>query len=196
LQMYGNPVLWSEGQQLTGDSILIYMADSAIDHVHVPSSAFVIQEVEPGYYNQLGGNDLKAYFKGENIEHIDIDGNAESIYYLQEKDSTLIGRNYSQSSYLSIWFNEEGQMARLVIWPQPKGQTIPVHLLTQEDKTLKNFEWFGDLRPIDRHDIFRFYKPRSVALREKPGGKASGEEEKVSEEEQDLDSNAIFEEDK
>ena len=197
LRMYGNPVLWSEGQQLTGDSILIYMADSTIDHVHVPSSAFVIQEVDTGYYNQLGGNDLKAYFRGENIEHIDIDGNAESIYYLQEKDSTMIGRNYSQSSYLSIWFDEEGKLAKFKIWPLPTAKTIPIHLLTQEDKTLKKFAWFGDLRPIDRFDIFRFYIPKSVTIQEKPDEIVSGEEEKESEEEDpDLESNTILEEDK
>ena len=190
LRMYGSPVLWSEGQQLTGDSILIYMADSTIDHVHVPSSAFVIQEVDSGYYNQLGGNDLKAYFHGKNIEHIDIDGNAESIYYLQEKDSTMIGRNYSQSSYLSIWFDEEGKLARFVIWPQPKGQTIPVHLLMQEDKTLKKFAWFGDLRPIDKYDIFRFYKPQSVTIRED-----NDEEDNESKEDPDLKSDTVLEED-
>lgn len=157
LYMYGNPVLWNEGQQLFGDTIIIYMADSAIDHVHVPTSAFVVQEVEPGYYNQLGGNDLKAYFLGKDIEHIDIDGNAESVFYPLEKDSAMVGLNYTQSSYLSIWF-QEGQLDRMKIWPTPTGKMIPIPDLLPEEKTLKKFAWYGDLRPTDRHDIFRFYK--------------------------------------
>ena len=161
LRMYGNPVLWNEGQQLFGDSILIYMGDSAIDHVHVPTSAFVIQEVDTGYYNQLGGNDLKAYFEGKSIEHIDIDGNAESIFYPLEKDSAMIGLNYTQSPYLSIWFRE-GKLAKLKIWPKPKARTIPIPDLTPEVKTLKNFAWYGHLRPIDRYDIFRFYNLRKT----------------------------------
>ncbi|MDR1115384.1 MAG: hypothetical protein LBL33_04430, partial [Tannerella sp.] len=81
LKMYGNPVLWNENQQLSGDSIIIYMADSTIDYIHVPSSALSVQYVDSGCFNQLGGNDLKAYFIGKNLEHLDIDGNAETIYY-------------------------------------------------------------------------------------------------------------------
>ena len=158
LYMYGNPVLWNEAQQLFGDVIIIYMADSTVDHVHVPASAFVAQEVEPDYYNQLGGNDLKAYFEGKNIEHIDIDGNAESIFYPLEKDSAMLGLNFTQSSYLSIWF-DEGKLERLKIWPTPTGKMTPIPDLSPEQKTLKQFAWYDDLRPTDRHDIFRFYQP-------------------------------------
>ena len=159
LYMYGHPVLWNEGQQLFGDSIIIYMSDSAVDYVHVPTSAFVVQEIEPGYYNQLGGNDLKAYFIGRNIDYIDIDGNAESIFYPVEQDSSLLGLNYTQSSYLSIWF-DEGKLDKLKIWPSPTGKMIPIPDLTPEQKTLKKFAWYDDLRPVDRYDIFRFYNER------------------------------------
>lgn len=158
LRMYGKPaVLWNETQQLFGDSIIIYMADSAVDHVHVPTSSFVVQQVDTGYYNQLGGNDLKAYFSGSNIEKIDIDGNAESIFYPMERDSTMLGLNYTQSSYLSIWM-KESKLDKLKIWPKPTGKLIPIPDLTSEEKTLKKFAWYDEIRPVDKHDIFRFYK--------------------------------------
>ena len=163
LRMYGNPVLWSDNQQLFGDSIIIYMSDSTVDYVHVPTSAFVVQEVETGYYNQLGGNDMKAYFNGKNIEHIDIDGNAESIFYPLEADSTMLGLNYTQSSYLSIWLNE-GKLDKLKIWPKPVGKMVPIPDLTPEQKTLKKFAWYGELRPKDRYDIFRFYNQRKTGI--------------------------------
>ena len=161
LRMYGNPVLWNDNQQLFGDSIIIYMSDSTVDYVHVPTSAFVVQEVDTGYYNQLGGNDLKAYFKGESIEHIEIDGNAESLFYPLEEDGTMLGLNYTQSSFLSIWLNE-GKLDKLKIWPKPVGKMIPIPDLTPEEKTLKKFAWYGELRPTDRYDIFRFYNQRKA----------------------------------
>ena len=159
LRMFGNPVLWNEEQQLFGDTIIIYMADSTVDHVHVPTSAFVAQEVEPDFYDQLGGNDLKAYFEGKNIEHIDIDGNAESIFYPVEQDSVIFSSNYTQSSYLSIWFID-GKLDKLKIWPSPTGKMTPIPDLTPEQKTLKKFVWHAALRPTDRYDIFRFYNAR------------------------------------
>lgn len=185
LYMYGNPVLWNEGQQLFGDTIIIYMADSTIDHVHVPTSAFVVQEVEPGYYNQLGGNDLKAYFSGKNIEHIDIDGNAESIFFPLEKDSAMVGLNYTQSSYLSIWFLD-GKLDKMKIWPTPTGKMIPIPDLIPEQKTLKNFAWYGDLRPTDRYDIFRFYNKEKG--RKNTTVKSHGEESDIF----DLDSESTM----
>jgi lipopolysaccharide export system protein LptA len=160
LHMYGNrspAILWNAEQQLFGDSIIIYMADTTVDHIHVPTSAFVVQAVDAEFYNQLGGNDLKAYFTGKNIDHIDIDGNAESIFYPLDKDSTMIGHNHTQSAYLSIWM-KEGKLSKLKIWPTPKGKTTPIFMLSPEEKTLKKFAWYADIRPKDRYDIFRFYK--------------------------------------
>jgi len=177
LYMYGNPVLWNEEQQLFGDSIIIYMSDSTVDYVHVPTSAFVVQEIEPGYYNQLGGNDLKAYFIGRQIDYIDIDGNAESIFYPVEQDSSLLGLNYTQSSYLSIWFIE-GKLDKLKIWPNPTGKMIPIPDLTPEQKTLKKFAWYDDLRPVDRYDIFRFYNERKRGRDDPPPTPQETEPEK------------------
>jgi lipopolysaccharide export system protein LptA len=168
LYMYGNPVLWSEDRQLFGDSIIIYMADTAIDYVHVPSSAFSIQYVDSGCFNQLGGNDMKAYFKGKNVEHIDVDGNVETIYYSQEEDGTIDLLYYIKTSYLSIWMNEAGKLAKLKTWPLTVGEVIPVPDLTEEQKTLKKFVWREDLRPVDKYDIFRFYKSRKKGMATHP----------------------------
>jgi len=154
LYMYENSVLWNEDQQLFGDSIHIYMSDSAVKYVHVPTSAFVAQMVDTGYFNQLGGNDLKAYFEGKNIRQIDIDGNAESIFYPMERDSAMIGQNSTQSSYLTMWISGN-KLEKLKIWPQPTGKMIPIPLLTPEEKKLKKFAWYEDLRPVNKDDIFR-----------------------------------------
>jgi lipopolysaccharide export system protein LptA len=160
LYMYEKPILWNDDQQLFGDTIIVFMNDSTVEYVHVPTSAFVVQavdSVDTEHYNQLGGNDLKAYFTGKNIDHIDIDGNAESVFYPLEKDSTMIGHNYTQSSYLSIWM-KEGKLDKMKIWPSPKGKMTPLPDLLSEQKDLKKFAWYGDIRPKDKDDIFRFYK--------------------------------------
>jgi hypothetical protein len=108
----------------------------------------------------LGGNDLTAYINGKKLARIDIDGNAESIYYPLEKDSTMEMLNYTQSSYLSMWMDDEGKLEKLLLHPKPAGKTIPIPDLTNEEKTLKKFAWYGDIRPVDNNDIFRFYKKK------------------------------------
>ena len=185
LRMFGHyPVLWNENQQLFGDTIIIFMADSTVDYVHVPSAAFVVQEVEPDYYNQLGGNDLKAYFEGKAIEHIDIDGNAESIFLPLEKDGAMIGLNYTQSSYLTIWF-AEGKFHKLKTWTKTDGLMTPIPDLTPEQKTLSKFAWYDDLRPVDRYDIFRFYNEGNKSERPTPKREMEKGEKKMENGEQE-----------
>jgi len=157
LRMYGNPVLWNEGQQLFGDTIIVYMSDSSINYIHVPTSAFVVQQIDTGIHNQMSGNDLKAWFNGRSMEHILIDGNAESLFYPQEADSTMIGLNYSMSSYLEMWM-KDNKLAKVKTYDATSGKTVPMHLITPEQKRLKKFAWYGALRPINRYDIFRSRK--------------------------------------
>ena len=162
LKMYGNPVLWNENKQLFGDSIIIYLANGTVDSVHVPTSAFVAQETDPGYYDQLGGNYLKAYFIDGDIDHIDINGNVENIFYPFDSDSIMIGRVYLQSSSdMSIWL-KEGKLDRTVWRLKPICEINPIPDLTPEQKTLKKFAWYGELRPKNRYDIFRFYNERKM----------------------------------
>jgi hypothetical protein len=69
---------------------------------------------------------------------------------------------YMQTSYFSIWMDEAGKMKKLKWWTKTTGKTIPLPKWTEEQKTLKKFVWHEDLRPVDRYDIFRFYKGKTT----------------------------------
>ena len=154
LTMYTNPYLWNTTYQLSGDSILIFMNDSTINHAEVINNAYAIEQVDTAYYNQLQGTLLNAYFEGKQIKRIFVDGNAESIFYPEEKDSTIIGVNKTRSGYLSIDI-KDNKLERLTLWPQSEGELIPLEQSTEPDRFFDNFNWNLELRPIDRYDIFR-----------------------------------------
>jgi lipopolysaccharide export system protein LptA len=154
LRMYTDPILWNEQYQLTGDTILVYMKDSTVDHVHVINYAFAIQQLDSAAYNQLKGNDLKAYMEGRALRLIDVDGSAETIFYPLEEDGSMIGMNETKSSFLRMWI-KNNKMDRLKIWGQPQQQLTPLPLLQPEVRRLKGFYWYDYLRPTDRDDIFR-----------------------------------------
>ena len=153
LCMYADPVLWNEQNQLYGDTIVVHMADTTVDHVHVIRFAFSIQQVDTGHFNQLKGNDLKAYFEGREVRRIDIDGNAESIFFPIEDDGSMIGMNETKSSYLTIWVKDR-KIEKLRLWPSPQGTLTPLPDLSPEQMTLKDFHWFDYLRPADKDDIY------------------------------------------
>ncbi|MDR1122159.1 MAG: hypothetical protein LBM08_14795 [Dysgonamonadaceae bacterium] len=154
LCMFTDPVLWNAGYQLSGDTIHIYMNDSNIDHIHVFEHPFAIEKIDTAnHYNQLKGNDLKAYFEAGELHNIEVDGNAETIYYPLEKDSTFVGMNRTESGFFSMWLVDR-KLDRMKIWSQPKGNTIPLPELTLETQFLENFKILEYLRPAQKEDIF------------------------------------------
>lgn len=161
LYMYAEPVLWNEQYQLYGDTIAVYMNDSTIEYAHVIQFAFAAQHVDSSYYNQLKGNDLKAYFEGQSVRRIDVAGNAESIFYPLEKDGAKVGMNETKSGFLTIWV-KDNKLDKLKIWPNPVGSMTPIPDLKPDQKMLKDFYWFDYLRPKNRDDIYKVVK-RKVA---------------------------------
>lgn len=153
LYMYKDPVLWNETYQLYGDTILIYTNDSTIDFAHVKEFAFAAQEMDSSYYNQLKGNDLKAFFDNQKIERIEVAGNAESIFFPLEDDGSKTGMNETKSGFLNIWV-KDNKLERLKIWPKPEGLITPIPDLDPSKKTLKDFKWYDYLRPKSKDDIF------------------------------------------
>ena len=161
LYMYTEPVLWNEQYQLYGDTIAIYMNDSTIEYAHVIQFAFAAQHVDSSYYNQLKGNDLKAYFEGQAVHQIDVAGNAESIFFPLEKDGAKVGMNETKSGFLTIWV-KDNKLDKLKIWPSPVGSMTPIPDLKPDQKMLKDFYWFDYLRPKNRDDIYEVVKRKAT----------------------------------
>lgn len=153
LYMYKDPILWNTGYQMTGDTICIQFNDSTVEKVNVINYAFATEEVDTTYFNQLKGKNLIASFTGGELSLIEVNGNAETIFYISEEAGPYIGMNRTISSYLKIEV-ENRKLGRTVLWPQPQASTKPIPDLTPEMKFLKGFIDFNYLRPKKKEDIF------------------------------------------
>ncbi|PXV67999.1 OstA-like protein [Dysgonomonas alginatilytica] len=174
LYMYKNPVLWNENNQILGDSISIFFNDSTIDRAHIRPNAFSIEQKDSLHFNQLKGRSLKAFFEGKQIRHILVEGNAESIFYPEEEDKSMMGMNQTESSYLSIDFKDK-KIEKLKLWPKATGKMIPLSDLKPDMGRLPDFEWLDYLRPLDRDDVFRKVKRKGGFDPSKPRSNVSAE---------------------
>lgn len=157
LYFYGDPVLWTEGNQMTADSITVLLVNRKINRIHMVSSAFVASSDSLDNYNQIKGRKMTAYFDDKNIHHVIVEGNGESVYYalqqLEEKvkDSTVSvsvvsGMNKIICSNMRINF-KAGKINNISFYVKPDASFIPPHELKREDTLLKGFRWRGSDRP-------------------------------------------------
>ncbi len=168
IYMRGNPVIWNENNQILGEMIDIYLNDSTVEKAHVRDYALAIQDRrEEKQYNQLSGKDMTAFFRDGAIYHVLVEGSVESLYYVVEQDSTIIGLNRMESPYFSIDIENE-QITKLKGWSTVKGSTTPLSLLKPEELTLKGFTWLDYLRPTGPDDIFRDNQRKGSDMVEPP----------------------------
>jgi hypothetical protein len=65
----------------------------------------------------------------------------------------FIGQNNTQSSYMTVTVRNR-KPVRILWYPQPQGEMLPIPDLTPEKKYLKDFVNYNYIRPQNREDIF------------------------------------------
>ena len=153
LTLYYDPILWNGNQQLLGEEIMVYMNDSTIDWAHIQNQALSVERLDSLNYNQVSGKDMKAYFEGGEMKQVDVIGTVRLVYYPMEKDSTLLGMNYSETSQLSM-FLENRKLKKMSMSPKANGTLYPMTQIPPAKMKLDNFVWFDYVRPLSKEDIF------------------------------------------
>ena len=178
INMYRNPIIWNSNYQLFGDTIKIFLNDSTIDRVHIPTFAFAVEQKDTAFFNQITGKDMVNRFHGGKLRQVDVSGNVQTIFYPQEEDSTFTGLNSATSGFLKMVMDTlSNEMDKLIMWPQVDGTMTPISKIKPKDLYLPSFRWYEAIRPIDKYDIFRKIEETSVEEMPKKRRKFSSEVE-------------------
>jgi lipopolysaccharide export system protein LptA len=154
------PVLWSEENQLTADSMWMYVSKNRIDSMVLFNTAFIVSRDTIESYNQIKGRQMRAYFRNNQLYSIKVLGNAETIYYMREDDRNLIGINKTVSSNMVIML-ENRKIKKILCLTQPEGTLYPEKDLPAEDRFLRDFRWITGHRPSSKNDIYTWEEPGS-----------------------------------
>lgn len=140
MTFYQDPVMWSMDTQLRGDSVLIEIANQSIDKLTTFGKSFVITTDTLNNHNQVKGKEIISNFDGEFITHVEVYGNAESLYYVMEQDSIFMGINKSTSGTMLIKLIENA-VHDIIFYQAAEANIIPPHEITDEDKRLEGYTW-------------------------------------------------------
>jgi len=157
LNMNGNPVLWAENNQLSGDQIKAFTQNKKVKKIQIERLAVAIQKVDSLFFNQLSGKEIIAYVDSGQLRKVNVNGNAETIYYPQDdKDSTLIGLNKTQSSFVTMYFKNK-KIYRVLLTTATNGIMYPMYKLTKKEMFLNSYFWVEEQRPKNKLDLFVVY---------------------------------------
>ncbi len=169
LYFYRDPVLWTGVNQMSADSIQVLIRDNTIDKMIMTLNSFVVSEDSLSNYNQIKGRDMTAYFRNRAMHHVDVEGNAESIFYaLDDTNSYLVGVNKSISSNMRINFRQN-RADNISFYVEPAADFIPPHELQASQKQLPGFAWRGSERPTKSEVLNRETIPENDAEGNPPG---------------------------
>ena len=154
LYLYKNPVLWADSNQITADTIYFFIPDNRDYIGYFKKDAFFISALfDETEFNQVKGKDMTAYFIDRILKHIDVNGNVESLYFLLEGDTAVIGINLSFANRVTV-FLEDNQIQTIHYIDKPEGTIYPYSQLPENEKFFKGFNWRSEIRPLSKEDVF------------------------------------------
>ena len=154
MMMYYNPVFWSDNYQLSGDTVRFIILDSVNSTVELCRSGFIVGGLfDDSEFNQIKGLNIKGFLRDKDLHRVDIVGNAECIYYVQEEDNSLIGINTSITSEMRIYL-DSNQIQQIRYFDSPNGQIYPDEQFEEKDRKLQGFRWLDAYRPRKPEDLY------------------------------------------
>lgn len=153
IRMYHQPVLWNEKNQITAEYIDICMGQKEVYFININRMARVISQEDSLLFNQVGGLNMKAWFKNNELHKIDVFDNSKTYYYAREDNGDWIGLNVAESKDMAIYV-ENRQVVKISFLTNPIGTLHPMDKIKPEDFRIDGFTWQIHRRPLKREDIF------------------------------------------
>ena len=168
-KMFVDPILWSDGNQITGDIIHLIsnVATEKLDSLKVLKNAFIVSKdsVSIADFNQIKGRNMFGKFKDNKLDLLLVKGNAESIYYNRNEETDSIETITKEISSNIEFTLLEGQINTIKYLKTSEGKTHPPSMFTADSRKLQGFIWRASEQPKAKADIFK--KDKSSVKTEK-----------------------------
>ncbi|MCY3487603.1 MAG: hypothetical protein OXH34_04115 [Bacteroidetes bacterium] len=85
--LYGQPFIWMDDTQLTGDTMKVVMKDGAMDSLFIWGNAFIAQEDSLiKRINQVKGKNVVSTLQSDSVRIFRVGPNAEAVYFSKDEE--------------------------------------------------------------------------------------------------------------
>ncbi len=151
---FGEPVLWSDENQLTAKEISVVMANEQLHRMYLTGVAFVASQKDSEKFDQMRGKEMTGYFIDNKLSRISVSGNGQTIYYAVDKE-VIIGANKTECSDLIIYLTDN-KISRVNYMTKPDGTYFPLGMFPSSEAQLSDFKWVAEWRPLIWQDVFNW----------------------------------------
>jgi lipopolysaccharide export system protein LptA len=152
-RFFRDPIIWSDTSQFIADTIHMHLVDKKIDKIYLVNKGLIINSQDEVFFNQIKGKLITAHFADSRLYRMDVEGNAESIYYALDEEGAYIGVNKTICSEMIIYW-DGSQVERIRFLTQPSGVANPMGKVNHEELRVEGFRWVKAGRPRSVDDLF------------------------------------------
>jgi len=152
MRMFGQPVLWSDENQLTSDSIRVITGSKSIRSIELKGAAFIVSEEDSLRFNQIRGKTMKGYFQKNKLYLVNVEGNGQTLYFVKEKEE-LKAVNRADCSDLNVYL-KNNKVDKITFITKPDATLFPLDQVDVKELKLKGFNWRKKDRPNSPKEIF------------------------------------------
>ena len=145
-KLYKNPIIWSDTSQFVADSIHMQLANNQIDRIYLYHNSLIINTPDFQFFNQIKGKTIVAFFKYGELHKMEVEGNAECIYFAREDDTAYLGMNQTTCSEMLVLFGSN-EVEEITFFGQPTADMLPMKEVKDNAPTLAGFKWDFKERP-------------------------------------------------
>ncbi|MEM1219059.1 MAG: OstA-like protein [Bacteroidota bacterium] len=152
-RLYTNPIMWADTSQLYADTVHIKMADNSIDRVFLYQKSFILNSPDEQFFNQVKGEYITAVFEAEEIRRMEVEVNAESVYYALDEEDAYLGVNQTACSEMTLYVGNN-EVERILFLNAPEGKFWPMEKADHKGLQFAGFRWETESRPRNLADLF------------------------------------------
>mgnify|MGYP000216617136 CR=1 FL=1 len=159
-RMFRDPILWSDKNQITGDSIhlLNNSETDKLDSLKILGSAMIVQldTIIDGKatYNQIKGRNMYGKFVDGKLKYFLVKGNAEVVFFNRNDKGVLETITKQECGSIEFELDEANRISSIKYIKKPDGKSYPPKDLPETDRKLKGFVWRQNEQPLRMEDIF------------------------------------------
>ena len=157
IELFHSPVLWSDENQLTADSMKVITEKDEPKEFHLYNNSFVIAQSDTVRFNQILGKNMIGYIENKELTRVDVFEEGKVTYFAKDDLKRLIGVNKITCVNMNIYLKDK-EVKKIWFYQKPVAVMYPPLIRDPASFKYPGFQWLSRFRPVNSKEIFVWEK--------------------------------------